>query len=785
MSSKVRPQRPHISERINSSSSSLIDRGMKIAVPPGQLMSSSFSPRYANKDLPPIPKDESLQETVRRPLSKEYSAIPAIATLEATPLYEMSASPIRSAEPQASTSKSAIPPMTKSSHKILQLTGFDPRFEKTFPKDHQQVPISPVSTTSSGSVYSQPEESPDSPITPNTATENTSRFSSWGSDAPAKGKTGEIYLKAESYSSGERDASSNSSLASSRKERPLPVSKLSQDAFDAQGRPLPVTKRSQEVVSHSRERSPARNVPQNPVASQERAKSPAMSKSHEPIAHHHRGRPPAIDRSQEPAAPQREERLPVVGWSQEVPVDQRSPMMNRPQELISPYREERSRVVNWSQDTAAHQKRDKQLPEPNPLGLIGLDGASEPQRRERPPRAKAVPPTASQQRPLINPSGEPVKSFKYRDRSPKTLKNGKVLPLLVTPEMDLEEMTTLRELLEEEQWKHQAGTADMYSQYQRQYTQEELDTPMPKPLTLRGIKQKTKPPKRVSILSSLGDSFAAGVNEITSPTQDKKFNNPNWQATSPSKTKHPNTPVTARTRFVLDESDESQSPKNSSTSPLKPGKSKRSIFGSGKHTLKSPFPFSAYVETSESDDAVEPLPSISPAKSENSRRFSKRLSGAIKRATSSRLPPIKRMSTIKNGQRDATGPDTPLPNKAGFNDHVQGVYTNARKTLNIKTMEERKRESLKKKIVLVGLTDQSPGMSPFSDRLRGNANEMQMAGFRNGCKQKGIGKILYDLDDWIHTRLKTRRAFPLLKLIYTHNLSLVWRSKNNWFSIRY
>jgi len=45
--------------------------------------------------------------------------------------------------------------MTKSSEKILQLTGFDPRFEKGIPKGHQQQ--QGKNSVSSGSVYSQPE----------------------------------------------------------------------------------------------------------------------------------------------------------------------------------------------------------------------------------------------------------------------------------------------------------------------------------------------------------------------------------------------------------------------------------------------------------------------------------------------------------------------------------------------------------------------------------------------------------------------------------------------------
>lgn len=264
----------------------------------------------------------------------------------------------------------------------------------------------------------------------------------------------------------------------------------------------------------------------------------------------------------------------------------------------------------------------------------------------------------------------------------------------------MEDMTTLRELLEEEQWKNESGTTDLYTQYHRQFTESELDAPVPKPLILRNTKVKVKSPKRVSILSNVRESFAAGVNEITSPTSGKKhFSSPDWQATSPAKSKHPNTPITPRARFALDESDESPI---DTVSPLK---HKRSIFGTGKHPLKSPFPFSNFIDTSESDDAETASPKAKP----QGKRFSKRLSGAIKRATSTHMPPIKKMSTIKNGERDATGPDTPLPTKPGFN--MQEVYTNARKTLSIKTAEEKKRDSLRRKIVVVGLTDQGPGMS--------------------------------------------------------------------------
>jgi hypothetical protein len=301
MSSRLRPQRPQISERLHSSSSSLIDRGMEIAVPPGQLAPSSVSTKYTNKDLPPIPSDEYHQESVAGSRSREHDATQIILT--PIPLYELPAEPDRPApesRPNALSPKStSVQPMTKSSHKILQLAGFDPRFEKTFPKEHQQAPVSPVSAASSVSVYSQPEESPN---TPTNESDSFSRFSSWGSDAGAatqlKGKTNEIYLKAESYSSGERGASSNTSLSSSRKEQPSPVNKPLELVASQSRERSPMSKPSEPVASQKRERSPALNRPQESVPLQRREKAPPLNNPLglvRPVTPERRERPPRND----------------------------------------------------------------------------------------------------------------------------------------------------------------------------------------------------------------------------------------------------------------------------------------------------------------------------------------------------------------------------------------------------------------------------------------------------------------------------------------------------------
>jgi len=143
-----------------------------------------------------------------------------------------------------------------------------------------------------------------------------------------------------------------------------------------------------------------------------------------------------------------------------------------------------------------------------------------------------------------------------------------------------------------------------------------------------------------------------------------------------------------------------------------PLKLTRKLFGSGKHPLKSPFPFRHapdIPETVTETDSVE-------------RTFSKRLSGAIKHFHLG--PTSSRVGVISNGARRSDGPDTPHPKykpsfkgffpsvettiqKGGM--HLQEAVTKAKKSVRFSTSGERNRQSLKKSIVYVGISDQSPG----------------------------------------------------------------------------
>lgn len=129
---------------------------------------------------------------------------------------------------------------------------------------------------------------------------------------------------------------------------------------------------------------------------------------------------------------------------------------------------------------------------------------------------------------------------------------------------------------------------------------------------------------------------------------------------------------------------------------------------SGKHPLKSPFPFLSTLKASESPKATSSTVSLSG-----------KFSGALKRLSLTKTSPIDRDEVIPNARRSPTGPDTPMPKKSGFmgikgapdviqkgNEHFHGVVEKARLSISKK---ERRRKQLKKQIVVVGIMDQTPG----------------------------------------------------------------------------
>jgi hypothetical protein len=173
-------------------------------------------------------------------------------------------------------------------------------------------------------------------------------------------------------------------------------------------------------------------------------------------------------------------------------------------------------------------------------------------------------------------------------------------------------------------------------------------------------------------------------------------------------TKLYNTPITP----VVDEG-------NNSTKMVPPPlKIKRRIFGTGNHPLKSPFPFRHGPDIPETIDETGP----------NERTFNKRITGAIKHLSLS--PTYSQRGVISNSAKRPSGPDTPLPGKSPFKAffpslettmqkgglHIQEAVTKVKKTVSFESSVLRKRESLKKSIVYVGISDQSPGMTSKYER---------------------------------------------------------------------
>ena len=228
---------------------------------------------------------------------------------------------------------------------------------------------------------------------------------------------------------------------------------------------------------------------------------------------------------------------------------------------------------------------------------------------------------------------------------------------------------------------------DIDGQYNHGLTGVDLAALVPRPLAIRTKPKKPlqNPEEKLSFFASARDSLTWGIDALTSP-KTKHFNSAASQAPE----------------------EDNVSPKDTGMLPP-PLKTKRKKFGSGNHPLKSPFPFGLAYENSDPG--------------ESGQKFTKRFSGAMRRVSgASKFSPTKK-TVIPNSQRAHDGPDTPLPLKSlglvAFiqddvigkgNVHFQEVMAKAKQSLTIKTTDEKRREGLKKKIVVIGITDQSPGM---------------------------------------------------------------------------
>ncbi|KAG4420138.1 hypothetical protein IFR04_006701 [Cadophora malorum] len=277
---------------------------------------------------------------------------------------------------------------------------------------------------------------------------------------------------------------------------------------------------------------------------------------------------------------------------------------------------------------------------------------------------------------------------------------------------DSNEITTLPEMLAQEQRRYDTGSEQDHPSVPKAANPvNSALAPSPQSTISKSsnprAKQWAKPKhttvakdRKPSLLRAARDSLEWG---FSSPKSSKY----------PSKSKHTATPVSPM--FTM-ESDHLTLPPL--PEPPKSG-SRRKRFGTGvKHPLKSPFPFHAPGGAVEDDDdeRTDSMPSPSTTRTIKRTVSStiRHLSPTSPSSESRSSPPGGRKYVITNGARRADGPATPMPLKHGFMEGVmrgKGVLEKVGKSVVGPSKEEKRRESLKKRMVVVGITDQSPGRS--------------------------------------------------------------------------
>jgi hypothetical protein len=110
----------------------------------------------------------------------------------------------------------------------------------------------------------------------------------------------------------------------------------------------------------------------------------------------------------------------------------------------------------------------------------------------------------------------------------------------------------------------------------------------------------------------------------------------------------------------------------------------------------------------------------------------RKVSGRLRTLASGRSSPVAttKHAVTQNKAIKLDCIEPPTPNKSGFtdllpsakllqkgNEHFHEVIGKAKNAVHIKTAEEKRREDLKQKIMVVGVTDQTPGMHLDRHRL--------------------------------------------------------------------
>jgi hypothetical protein len=126
-------------------SSSPIAPEMEIDVPPGKFSPRPTSHQYI-KRLHPTPNDipsnrywNENTKTWETPIHREMTASRHLLSSDTKLPSTLTRTPRTSRRYSREGPRTSVPPLTPSSHKTLQLTGFEPIFEPAFPEKYQRI----------------------------------------------------------------------------------------------------------------------------------------------------------------------------------------------------------------------------------------------------------------------------------------------------------------------------------------------------------------------------------------------------------------------------------------------------------------------------------------------------------------------------------------------------------------------------------------------------------------------------------------------------------------------
>jgi hypothetical protein len=285
------------------------------------------------------------------------------------------------------------------------------------------------------------------------------------------------------------------------------------------------------------------------------------------------------------------------------------------------------------------------------------------------------------------------------------------------PQGNLSKASKLQEIQENEHAKHRGYSVNRAStQDQQQWSKSLADNGhlIPKPLQLRkkskpehiNIKTESHLEEEPTMLQHTQNSFHWATKKLASPRQDGNSlhtcdHHPSRSNSYRSSTASVSVTSTMQSDFLT--------LPGMPPPPIPRKHIKRKTFGTGNYPLRNPFPKST----------THRMPDTCASPTE--KKFQKRLSGAMKYLPGLSSPAVKG-NLIPISERSSDGPDTLHLDRSYFphlwstrksihngNEHLHDVITKVRHTMQHKSSDEKRRESLKKKILVVGITDQAPG----------------------------------------------------------------------------